>query len=61
MGDVDYKNYPNGMFIYDISNTLYYRGHYNYGACGIKNISNKDRSFDISLVTINKISVTSTF
>lgn len=56
MGDVDYKNYPNGMFIYDISNTLYYRGHYNYGACGIKNISNKDRSFDISLVTINKIS-----
>jgi hypothetical protein len=56
MGDVDYKNYPNGMFIYDISNTLYYRGHYNYGACGIKNISNKDRSFDISLVTINNIS-----
>ena len=56
MGDVDYKNYPNGMFIYDISNTLYYRGHYNYGACGIKNISNKYRSFDISLVTIDDIS-----
>lgn len=59
MSDIDtpnYKNYPNGMFIYDISNNLYYRGHYNYGACGLRDFTNKNSSVDISLVTIDNIS-----